>query len=98
MGRLAALYPELISKLCKQFIQYLISKLENSNNCSKIRGHAASALINLCNPSVDEEHNAKAALKEYMEPILNAIVTALQGAALEIRLPCLSLLGLVYSH
>lgn len=88
-GRLAALYSDMIERFIATFMPYLLSKFQDVSMCDKIRGHAVSAMINLCNPESCEA----SFLIPFMEPILQAIVVALQSSSVEVRIPCLTLIG-----
>ncbi len=65
--------------------------LQNDQNCSRIRGHAGSALINLLNP----DNCSNETLSKYVQPLLEALLVCLQRAPYEVRSPCLVSLGLV---
>lgn len=65
--------------------------MQNTQACAKIRGHAASALINLLNP----EHCDAECLQPYVDPLLQAILVCLQSAPYEVRSPCLVVVGCV---
>lgn len=57
----------------------------------RVRGHAASALINLLSPD-----NCDAdALRKFLAPLLQGLLTCLQNAPFEVRAPCLVVLGCV---
>ena len=45
--------------------------------CERVRGHAASAMINLINPDTCDAD----ALKDHLEPLLSALVVCLQTAS-----------------
>jgi len=57
----------------------------------QVRGHAASALINIVNPDSCEG----SFLEPYLEGMLRALCANLQSASLEVQGPCLLLLGLI---
>lgn len=89
MGRFATLYPEQSTQLIDRFLPQLTVLLHDSNTCDRVRGHAASALINLINPdSCDKE-----TLARYLDPLLQSLLFCLQSAPLLVRVPCLSLVG-----
>jgi hypothetical protein len=52
IGRFASLFPDNIPVLIDTFLPLLTMLLQDSQTCDKVRGHAASALINLLNPEV----------------------------------------------
>ena len=79
----------MLSTFISTFMPYLIQKVENTSNCDRIRGHSISAMINLCNPESCEADF----LIPFMEPILQAIVVTLQNGSVEVKIPCLTLLG-----
>ena len=95
IGQLALLYPDAVPLLASSFLPRLIQLLQGSDASSpktesdRVRGHAASAMINLCNPDSIEAD----VLQPYLEPILIGIVHCLQHSASEIQSPCLVLLG-----
>ncbi len=68
---------------------FLIQKLQNPSNCDRIRGHAASAMINLCNPESCETIS----ISPFMEPMLHALIETIQSASVEVRQPCLVVIG-----
>jgi hypothetical protein len=63
--------------------------MQNPNNCAKIRGHSASALINILNPQYCESEY----LQPFVDPLLQAIISCLQSAPYEVRSPCLVVVG-----
>ena len=89
IGRFASLYPASIGDLVATFLPPLTSLLGNASTCDKVRGHAASAMINLVNPDSCEAE----ALTGHLEPLLTALVVCLQSAAIEVQPHCLVLLG-----
>ena len=70
----------------------LIFILNNSQQCDRVRGHAASAMINLCNPEYCEYEEG---LALHINDLLQTIVNVLTNGSLEIRIPCLVLLGCI---
>jgi hypothetical protein len=75
--------------LVDQFLPALASILQNANNCVRVRGHAASALINLLNPV----HCSAEVLTKFSKPLLEALLLALQHAPYEVRSPSLVAVG-----
>ena len=63
--------------------------LQNPDNCPRVRGHAASALINMLNP----EHCELETVEKFVQPLLQALLVCLQGAPYEVRAPCLVVVG-----
>eukprot|EP01032_Pedospumella_encystans_P019768 gene19768-22474_t len=63
----------------------------DSATCDRVRGHAASALINLVSPESCEADS----LARYLDPLLKSLLYCLQSAPLQVRPPCLSLLGCI---
>jgi len=59
--------------------------------CARVRGHAANALINLLSP----DSCTADMLTPYLSPLLAGLLTCLQSAPLEVRAPCLVVLGCV---
>ncbi|KAJ1437419.1 armadillo-type protein [Ochromonadaceae sp. CCMP2298] len=91
IGRFAVLYPELSAQLIGGFLPLLTQAMQGQGACDRVRGHAATALIDLLNPdSCDLE-----TLSPVLEPLLQALLGCLQNAPLEVRSPCLVLLGCV---
>ena len=89
IGRFAFLFPSSIADLVETFLPPLTLLLGNASTCDKVRGHAASAMINLVNPESCEAE----ALTTHLEPLLTALVVCLQSAAIEVQPHCLVLLG-----
>lgn len=89
IGELALLYPESIPDFVSKFMGRLVEMLNDSSACERVRCHAASAMINLCNP----ENSTAEALQPFLEPVLRAIVTCLQSSSVDLQSPCLVLLG-----
>ena len=89
IGRLASLFPSSVAELVETFLPPLTQLLGDAAACDKIRGHAASAMINLVNP----ENCEAEALTRHLEPLLTALVVCLQSAAVEVQPHCLVLLG-----
>jgi hypothetical protein len=89
MGRLAITYPDQIPTFVDQFTQYLAVILQNPSMCERLRGHAASAMINLYNP----DHCENDHLEAFVEPLLQSLLSALSNARNEVRAPCLSVIG-----
>lgn len=91
IGRLAVLYPNRVPSLVDRFVPTLTAMLCDANTCDRVRGHTASAMINLMNP----ENCSKDVLQQggYLEPLLQALVLCLQSASREVQPACLSLLG-----
>jgi hypothetical protein len=90
IGRLAALYTDDLATLVDMFLPPLAMMMQDNNNCNRIRGHAASALINLLNPEFLEDNEV---LEKYLEPLLQSLVVTLGTKIYEIHSPCLSILG-----
>lgn len=91
VGRFAALFPQHTEVLVHSFVPTLTSILGDAPTCDRVRGHCASALINLTNP----EHCEEEMLVPYLEPLLSALVACLQHASVEVQPFCLDLLGCV---
>ena len=75
------------------FLPQLTVLLHDSATCDRVRGHAASALINLVNPDSCE----KDTLAKYLDPLLQSLLYCLQSAPLQVRAPCLALVGYVHA-
>ena len=92
IGRLAHLFPESLGDMIPLFVPKLTALLHTSQPvCDRVRGHAASALINLTNPESCETE----LVEPFLDPLLAALCSCLQGASLSVQSPCLSLLGCV---
>lgn len=89
IGRFATIYPELSALLIGCFLPQLTVLLHDSSTCDRVRGHAASALIDLVNPDSCDKHT----LSKYLDPLLQSLLYCLQSAPLQVRAPCLALLG-----
>ena len=89
VGRFAELYSSSVPSLVDRFVPSLTIMLCDPSTCDRVRGHSASAMINLMNP----EHCCKDAIQQYLEPLLQALVFCLQSASREVQPACLSLLG-----
>jgi len=93
LGRFAALFPQNAKLLVTTFVPGLTSMLGQEVICDRLRGHVASALINLTNPETcDAEYLVESGL---LEPLLSSLVVCLQNASLEVQPYCLDLLGCV---
>jgi hypothetical protein len=91
VGRFAAIFPASIQALVDAFLPRLTALVAAPGTCDKVRGHCASAMINLVNPDACDAE----VLQSHLEPLLGALVLCLQSASLEVKSPCLVLLGLV---
>jgi len=91
IGRFTSLYPEAIPLLVEQFLPALTKVVHTSSGaCERVRGHAASALINL----VDPDHCPRDAIQPHLEAVLGSLLSCLTGGApLSVQSPCLTLLG-----
>jgi hypothetical protein len=89
VGRFASLFTNHIEVLVNTFVPGLTSMLSDSGTCDRLRGHCASALINLTNPENCEEDM----LEAHLEPLLVALIACLQYASDEVKPYCLDLLG-----
>lgn len=89
IGRLARSYPDKCSRFLQDFVAYLAQILQSTGLCDRLRGHAASALINLLQP----EHCEEEIVQPFLHPLLQALLSALQTARNEIRAPCLTVIG-----
>ena len=89
IGQLAQLFPERCSDFLGAFAAILSSKMSDTSLCNKVRGHSASALINIMNPKECDSE----VLNAHLAGVLQSLAGCLQGAALEVQVPCLTLLG-----
>ncbi len=63
----------------------------NTVSCARVRGHAASALIDMINPDVAGGDD----LDKFLPPLLTALVSCFSNASVDVQAPCLSLLGCI---
>lgn len=89
IGRLGCLYPDKTVPIINTFVPIMSARLADPVTSDKVRGHSANALINIMNP---EACNADE-LGPHLPGLLNALCVCLQGSSLEVRAPCLTLLG-----
>lgn len=89
VGRLTNLFPEQCGAFIDSFLPLLATMLQRSDCCAKVRGHAASALINMLNPTNCDAES----LEKYIHPLLAGLLSCLQSAPYEVRSPCLVVLG-----
>lgn len=89
IGELALLYPDSSSVFVARFMGRLVEVLGDPQVCERVRCHAASAMINLCNP----DNTAAEELQTHLESILRTIVACLQSSSADLQSPCLVLLG-----
>lgn len=94
VGRFASLFPESIETLVNTFLPLLTSLLQSTSTCDRVRGHAASALINLLDPETCES----AVLERFLEPLLAAMVQTFHTASIDVQAPCLNLLGYAFLY
>lgn len=91
IGRLPVLYPNHINQFVEKYVPVLTGLLADTSMCDKVRGHAASALINIVNPEDCESD----ILEPFLDGMLSALVGVLQSSSLEVQGPSLLLLGLI---
>lgn len=91
LGRFACLFPQNTEVLVHSFVPVLTAMLGEGSTCDRVRGHCASALINLINPETCEEEM----LQPHLEGLLGALVACLTHASVEVQPFCLDLLGCV---
>ena len=89
MGRFAELFPDSVQVLVNTFLPLLTMILQNAASCDRVRGHAASALINLLDPEACDT----SVLLPFLDPLLAAMVQTFQTSSIEVQTPCLNLLG-----
>jgi hypothetical protein len=90
-GRLSMLFPDATKDIVTRFVPLLVRKMEDQATCFRVRGHCASAMINLCDP----EHCEAEVLEPYLSGLLNALGNTLTSAPMEVQAPCLVLLGCI---
>ena len=99
IGRLAELYPSSVATLIELYMTPLTALLGSADSIDKIKGHAASALINICRPRHDdqtgEETYAQDMSSDHLDALLSCLVNNLQTASIHIQPICLTLLGCV---
>jgi hypothetical protein len=89
IGQLAVLFPDDVPTMLHMFMTSMVALLNAPGTCEKVRGHTASALINLTAPGACSEE----ALLPFLEPLLQALMQCLQMASIEVQPHCLTLLG-----
>lgn len=89
VGRLPALFTDDMPQFVEKFVPMLTALLCSPDVCDRVRGHAASAMINLINP----ENISSEIINPYLDPLLSALVVCLQSASVEVQPTCLVLLG-----
>eukprot|EP00981_Chlorochromonas_danica_P002066 scaffold420_cov169-Ochromonas_danica.AAC.26 len=72
VGRFASIFPNNCSNFIDSYLPLLASVLQHQDYCARLRGHAASALINLLNPS----HCDSDVLVKYLDPLLAGLCVA----------------------
>lgn len=82
------LFDSHLTDIVHLFFNQLVTVL-HSTGCDHVRGHAASALVNLIN--VDK--CSSEVYSPYVPVALEAIVYCLQTSNIEVKIPCLVLLG-----
>lgn len=96
LGRFAALYPEESSTFVSGFAPLLTKVLtKDSGCCEKVKGHAANALINVFNPDHCDPEKWTLPIEEVINPLLEALLTCLQLGSIEVKNPCLSVVGCI---
>lgn len=91
IGQLAMLYTDEVPTMMRMYMPSMISLLNDPSTCERVRGHTASALINMTNPESCPEE----VMLPFMDPLLQALMQCLQLASLEVQPHCLTLLGCV---
>lgn len=91
IGRLSHTFPENCTKFIADFIAPAATILQNPAYCDRVRGNAASAMIDMLNP----DHCDADAISTVIDPLLSAVLTALTNAHNEIRAPSLTVIGKV---
>lgn len=120
IGRFAILFPDHINDLLVLFLPALIGILADpastagttgTSPCQRVKGHAASALINLINPTAvpphsqdqDEEEEGEGSaespalltVKTHLSALIHALVYSLQTSSIQVQSPCLVVLGCI---
>ena len=101
IGQFASLYPKYSVRMIDIYFDLLVDFMGNLNHCDRVRGHAVSALINLCRPQ-DEEIEGNETHEEQLnsrlapariDHLLTVLCNTMQTASIHIQSPCLLLLG-----
>jgi hypothetical protein len=89
IGQLVVLFPDAVEALIGRFMGDLIQLLQAPDSCRRVRGHVASALINL----TSSEHCTVGMMSPYIDGLMHALITCLQLASLDVQPQCLALVG-----
>jgi HEAT repeat protein len=102
IGRLADLFPETVPDMVELYFVPLVELLGAEGTCDRVRGHVASAFINMIRPA-DEDgvglcdegtRPTKMELTaENLERLLSTLCSTLQMASIQVQPVCLTLLG-----
>jgi importin-5 len=110
IGQFATLYSQFIPRMISLYFDSLVDFISNPNHnhCDRVRGHAVSALINLCRPQDDEENEndengddekegnqelQQQLTPEQLDRLLTTLCHAMQTTSIQIQSSCLLLLG-----
>jgi importin-5 len=106
IGQFATLYPKFVPRMIHLYFDHLVDFMGNVNHCDRVRGHAISALINLCRPQDDEDSEGNETHQhqelsssdsklspEQIDQLLTVLCNAMQTTSIHVQPPCLLLLG-----
>ena len=91
VGQFSHLFTDASAQIVGRFLPLLTRGLKTMGMCARVRGHCAAAMINMMNPDSCEAET----LAPHMNALLEALLTALQSAPVEVQSPCLVTLGFV---
>jgi importin-5 len=107
IGQFATLFPKLLSRIIEVYFDLLVNLMGDINQCDRVRGHAVSALINICRPHDDDDDDENnegdgnvttTGLKlspEQVNHLLSILCSAMQTTSIHVQPACLLLLGCV---
>lgn len=96
IGQFANLYPRHIPVMIKNYLDILVEYMGNTSLCERVRGHAVSALINLCSLHDENENDDASGLllsPEQLDRLLSVLCSAMENTSINIQPACLLLLG-----
>jgi importin-5 len=110
IGQFATLFPKLLPGMVELYFDHLVNLMGDASQCDRVRGHAVSALINICRPHEDDEGeeeeggdnedegNRGTGLRlspVQVNHLLSVLCSAMQTTSLHVQPVCLLLLGCV---
>jgi len=91
IGQFSLLFPQAVAQMVTRFVPLLTMGVKNTDMCPRVRGHCANAMINIASPGTCDADM----LQPHLPALLDALLSALQNAPVEVQGPCLVLLGFV---